>query len=1481
MTLLREQASTIFAAKGEMAALMRACNWAATPLGAAETWPQSLRSAVGICLNTRYPMCIYWGPEYIMLYNDAFKEMMGDKHPWGLGRPVREVGPENFGSVEARFAKVFQEGEAIWSEDELFPYREAGRLKERYFNYTLSPIPGEGGAIAGVLNTVIETSYRVISERRSRLLRDLVEGTAGAISASSVCSRTVELLASGAADVPFSLIYKPNWEKGGREARFFAAGGIEAGGPASPSVIPLDAESASWPLHRVCQTGQIEIVEDLTGRFGVAFPGGAWPENAHSAAVVPIWLATDKHIPDAFLVLGLNPRQDFDDAYRSFAERVAGILKDAFVRGKAYDAEKKSAEEHRATVDFAMNLVHEAVYLADEDARILYVNDEAARALGYSREELFRMRVSGIDPDYPPERWSQHFRDMAVARSGTFETRHKTKDGRIFPVEMSTNYFEYEGKAYIMGLARDISERRRAEEERRRAEEQRVMLECAMDRIHEAAYLIGTEGGFLYVNGEACRALGYSREELLGMSVRDIDPDFPALPWQRYLSEYSIEPSRTFETRHKTKDGRIFPVEITSSTFVHGGVEHRMSLARDISERKQAEEERRRAEEERVVLEFGMDSVHEGAFLIGDDGRFLYVNGEASRSLGYSREELLRMSVRDIDPDVTQERWDREFRGLAHSTTFETRHKSKDGRVFPVEISANFFEYGGTRYIMSLVRDISGRKRAEEERRRVAEQRDVLEFAMERVHEGAFLIRNDGHFLYVNAEAARSLDYSREELLGLGVPDIDPDFPPERFAEHMREVAATGSVAIETRHMTKNGRIFPVEIHANFFEYEGNAYLMALSRDISERKRAEEELRRKTEELDSYFTIAQDLFCIASLDGYFLRLNPAWEHTLGYTAEELQARPFVDFVHPEDLAATREAVGQLARHKELVNFPNRYRCKDGSYRWIEWRSVNVGGRIYAAARDITWRKRQEAERLSHLRFFECMDRVNRAIQGASDLEQMMQSVLDVTLAAFDCDRAWLLFPADPGAPSWRVPMERSRPEYAGSPPTQGDIVMDPQTAAKFRQATAATGPLKYGGAYEDKLPEVAGQFQIRSQICMAIYPKLGKPWLFGLHQCSYDRVWTPEEEQLFQEIGRRISDSLSSLLSDRDLRQKEQKYREIFDNVSDSLTLYDIAGDGRFVLADMNPCAEHLMGMAKAKAVGRYLEDAVSKPIAAHSLPLFRQCVETGKPLTYDEDLDLPGGTYSLHTTLLPVRNEAGSIYRLIAFNHDITERKAYEKHLHLLMREVNHRAKNLLAVVQAVVRQTAGEVDPKLFEARLNERIAALAASHDLLVKNEWRGVDTGTLVETQLAHFKDLIGTRVILRGPPALLRPEAAQALGMALHELATNAGKYGALSCRGGSVHVEWEIAANGRGPYFKIRWIERGGPPPKQPERQGFGQKVMVQMAEYALEGKVSLTYPASGLVWELAAPVERAIENEGLPAPALTFADTRPEAAGG
>ncbi len=201
----------------------------------------------------------------------------------------------------------------------------------------------------------------------------------------------------------------------------------------------------------------------------------------------------------------------------------------------------------------------------------------------------------------------------------------------------------------------------------------------------------------------------------------------------------------------------------------------------------------------------------------------------------------------------------------------------------------------------------------------------------------------------------------------------------------------------------------------------------------------------------------------------------------------------------------------------------------------------------------------------------------------------------------------------------------------------------------------------------------------------------------------------------------------------------------------------------------------------------------------------------------------------------------------------DITERKRAEEHNTLLMAEVNHRSMNLLAVVQAVAHQTARMGDPTTFVARLFERIDGLAASQDLLVKNQWEGVDLADLVAAQLAHFKDLIGARVLLDGQPARLTPAAAQGIGMALHELATNAGKYGALSNGDGRVHISWQLGAADK-PMFSMSWLEEGGPNVATPTRKGFGQMVIGRMVEAAVDGTAEIDYRESGFSWRLSAP---------------------------
>jgi len=208
-----------------------------------------------------------------------------------------------------------------------------------------------------------------------------------------------------------------------------------------------------------------------------------------------------------------------------------------------------------------------------------------------------------------------------------------------------------------------------------------------------------------------------------------------------------------------------------------------------------------------------------------------------------------------------------------------------------------------------------------------------------------------------------------------------------------------------------------------------------------------------------------------------------------------------------------------------------------------------------------------------------------------------------------------------------------------------------------------------------------------------------------------------------------------------------------------------------------------------------------------------------------------------------------------VSIAQDATERKAHEEQVQLLMREVSHRAKNMLSLVQAIARQTAAR-EPEDFIGRFTERIQALAANQDLLVRNKWQGVDTEDLVRSQLAHFADLIGSRITVHGPKLRLNAAAAQAIGLALHELATNAGKYGALSTDAGRVDVGWRLG----GDIFAMSWTERNGPPVRRPERRGFGSTVIDSMAKRSVSGEVQLDYAPLGLEWRLTCPAANALE---------------------
>jgi PAS domain S-box-containing protein len=213
-------------------------------------------------------------------------------------------------------------------------------------------------------------------------------------------------------------------------------------------------------------------------------------------------------------------------------------------------------------------------------------------------------------------------------------------------------------------------------------------------------------------------------------------------------------------------------------------------------------------------------------------------------------------------------------------------------------------------------------------------------------------------------------------------------------------------------------------------------------------------------------------------------------------------------------------------------------------------------------------------------------------------------------------------------------------------------------------------------------------------------------------------------------------------------------------------------------------------------------------------------------------------------------------LVRFIGTVADITERKEREEKERLLMEEINHRTKNMLGVMHAIAKETATQT-PEDFIERFSGRIRALSANQDLLVRNAWDGVEIEDLVRAQLAlaHFADLVGSRIAMDGPKLHLMPAPAQAIGLALHELATNAGKYGSLSVGGGRVAVGWGTDSG----TFTMSWVERDGPRASAPRRQGFGTTVVEAMVESSVDGAVDLEYAPSGVTWRLSCPAANAL----------------------
>jgi PAS domain S-box-containing protein len=329
------------------------------------------------------------------------------------------------------------------------------------------------------------------------------------------------------------------------------------------------------------------------------------------------------------------------------------------------------------------------------------------------------------------------------------------------------------------------------------------------------------------------------------------------------------------------------------------------------------------------------------------------------------------------------------------------------------------------------------------------------------------------------------------------------------------------------------------------------------------------------------------------------------------------------------------------------------------------------------------------------------------------------------------------------------------------------------------------------------------------------------------------------------------------------VRSLESEQRDLSDELAGTLQRYETALRGSNVTVytqdrDLrytsisNPMFER-----KVEEIIGYTDEEVLPAASRSAITALKQAaLETGSAQDSEVCIETASGErwHDLH--IEPLRDIMGAIVGLSCAAVDITERKEGEAHLRLLMRELTHRSKNLLAVIQAMARQTArhvGSIDAFLMQ--FGARLQALATSHDLLVQESWYGVSLSELVRSQLGHHLDRVGTQVSLEGPPVVLKPEAAQSLGLALHELATNAAKYGALSVPSGHVSILWTRMPANEGHGVEIFWHEQNGPKVKQPKQRGFGSMVIEQNLTRALDAEVTMDFTPGGLRCRIVIPV--------------------------
>ncbi|MCP3167834.1 ATP-binding protein [Myxococcus qinghaiensis] len=447
---------SFLAGGGEMGGLIRSMDWSRTAIGPMGAWPQSLKTALSVCLGSKFPMFVWWGRDLTIFYNDAYAPILGTlKHPRFLGRSAKEQWAEVWDTLRPMTEQVIQEGTATWFEDfHLFPVIRQGFPEDTYFTFSYSPVRDESGEVGGVFCAVQETTKRVLGERRIRTLRELGQKATDPRTVEEASTLTAMVLSTNAADVPFALIYLV--EEGTPQRLLLkATAGAALEGRRLPEHIALagDPSVLSRSAAQALQERKPIVLEAPLETLG-EFARSPWPEPLRRAVILPITSAEKDHAAAGILMVGVNPRLPFDEDYRGYLDLLAGQLATAIATARTREEEKERtealAEIDRAKTAFFSNVSHEfrtplTLMLGPledqldgvrgplppalrEDAQLVHRNAVRLLKLVNTLLDFSRIEAGRIQAVYEPTDLSRLTADLAsVFRSATEKAGLKLK----------------------------------------------------------------------------------------------------------------------------------------------------------------------------------------------------------------------------------------------------------------------------------------------------------------------------------------------------------------------------------------------------------------------------------------------------------------------------------------------------------------------------------------------------------------------------------------------------------------------------------------------------------------------------------------------------------------------------------------------------------------------------------------------------------------------------------------------------------------------------------------------------------------------------------------------------------------------------------------------------------------------------------------------------------------------------------------------